>query len=47
MAKYDALTDRLRHASADSVTLGFDELDSLVGALPTSALLRWPIGWHG
>ncbi len=32
MAKYDALTDRLMHASADSVTLGFDELDSLVGA---------------
>lgn len=40
MSKYDPLHERLvdaAHSEADSVQLGFDEMDSLVGGLPASA----------
>ena len=37
MAKYDPLTDRLARETADSLTLGFEELDRLVDGLPPGA----------
>lgn len=40
MSKYDPMHQRLvdaAHTGADSVQLGFDEMDSLVGGLPASA----------
>lgn len=36
-SKYDALRDRLTEVDGDSVTLSFEEIDTLVGALPASA----------
>jgi hypothetical protein len=37
MSRYDALTTKLRSLSEPEVVLTFDELDDIVGSLPTSA----------
>jgi hypothetical protein len=37
MAKYDALADHLADLRTDRVTLGFDEIDGVVGGLPRNA----------
>ena len=44
MAKYDPLFEYLCKAGDEPVTLGFDEIEKLVGSLPASAT-KYPAWW--
>jgi hypothetical protein len=46
-ADYSQLADWLRGKAQDVVTIGWEELDQLVGGLPASAVSHYPQWWHG